>query len=34
MKKVLSLVLVLCLMAGVIALHKAGLKDWTWEEAK
>lgn len=24
----------LCLMAGVIALHKAGLKDWTWEEAK
>ena len=24
----------LCLMLGVIALHKAGLKDWTWEEAK
>lgn len=22
----------LCLMLGVIALHKAGLKDWTWEE--
>ena len=21
----------LCLMLGVIALHKAGLKDWTWE---
>lgn len=21
-----------CLMAGVIILHKAGLKDWTWEE--
>ena len=24
----------LCLMLGVIALDKAGLKDWTWEEAK
>ena len=24
----------LCLMLGVIALHKAGLKDWTWENAK
>ena len=24
----------LCLMLGVIGLHKAGLKDWTWEEAK
>jgi len=24
----------LCLMLGVIALHKAGLKDWTWEEVK
>ena len=24
----------LCLMLGVIALHKAGLKNWTWEEAK
>lgn len=24
----------LCLMLGVIALHKAGLKDWTWEKAK
>ena len=24
----------LCLMLGVIVLHKAGLKDWTWEEAK
>ena len=24
----------LCLMLGVIALHKAGLKDWTWKEAK
>ena len=23
-----------CLMAGVIALHKQGLKDWTWEAAK
>lgn len=23
----------LCLMLGVIALHKAGLKDWSWEEA-
>lgn len=23
----------LCLMLGVIALHKAGLKDWTWEAA-
>ena len=22
-----------CLMAGVIILHKAGLKDWTWEES-
>ena len=24
----------LCLMIGVIALHKAGLKEWTWEAAK
>ncbi len=24
----------LCLMLGVIALHKAGLKNWTWEEVK
>ena len=24
----------LCLMLGVIALHKAGMKAWTWEEAK
>ena len=24
----------LCLMLGVIALHKAGLKDWTWEVSK
>jgi hypothetical protein len=24
----------LCLMLGVIALHKNGLKDWTWEECK
>lgn len=24
----------LCLMLGVIALHKAGLKDWTWEGVK
>ena len=24
----------LCLMLGVIVLHKAGLKDWTWEAAK
>jgi hypothetical protein len=24
----------LCLMLGVIALHKAGLRDWTWEVAK
>ena len=24
----------LCLMLGVIALDKASLKDWTWEEAK
>jgi hypothetical protein len=24
----------LCLMIGVIVLHKAGLKDWTWEAAK
>lgn len=24
----------LCLMLGVIALHKAGLKEWNWEEAK
>ena len=24
----------LCLMLGVIALHKAGLKNWVWEEAK
>ena len=23
-----------CLMLGVIVLHKKGLKDWTWEEAK
>ena len=23
-----------CLMLGVIMLHKAGLKDWTWEVAK
>ena len=23
----------LCLMLGVIALHKAGLQDWTWEGA-
>lgn len=23
-----------CLMLGVIALHKAGLKDWTWEGTK
>ena len=23
-----------CLMLGVIALHKAGLKDWNWETAK
>ena len=23
-----------CLMLGTIALHKAGLKDWTWEGAK
>ena len=23
-----------CLMLGAIALHKAGLKDWTWEGAK
>lgn len=23
-----------CLMLGVILLHKAGLKDWTWEVAK
>ena len=23
----------LCLMLGVIALHKSGLKDWTWEGA-
>ena len=23
----------LCLMLGVIVLHKAGLKDWSWEEA-
>ena len=23
----------LCLMLGTIALHKAGLKDWTWETA-
>ena len=22
----------LCLMLGTLALHKAGLKDWTWEE--
>ncbi len=21
----------LCLMLGVIALHRAGMKDWTWE---
>jgi hypothetical protein len=24
----------LCLMVGAILLHKAGLKNWTWEEAK
>lgn len=24
----------LCLMLGVMALHKAGLKDWTWEAVK
>ena len=24
----------LCLMLGVIALHKAGLKNWTWEDVK
>ena len=24
----------LCLMLGTIALHKAGMKQWTWEEAK
>ena len=24
----------LCLMLGVIALHKNGLKDWSWEESK
>lgn len=24
----------LCLMLGVIVLHKAGLKDWTWEAAQ
>ena len=24
----------LCLMLGVVALHKADLKNWTWEEAK
>ena len=24
----------LCLMLGVILLHKAGMKDWTWEGAK
>ena len=24
----------LCLMIGVIVLHKNGLKDWTWEAAK
>ena len=24
----------LCLMLGVIRLHKAGLKEWTWEEKK
>ena len=24
----------LCLMLGVIALHKAGLKNWTWEGVK
>ena len=24
----------LCLMLGVMALHRKGLKDWTWEEAK
>ena len=23
-----------CLMLGVIAMHKAGLKQWTWEETK
>jgi hypothetical protein len=21
-----------CLMAGVLLLHKAGLKDWNWEK--
>ena len=24
----------LCLMLGTIALHKAGLKNWTWEGTK
>jgi len=24
----------LCLMLGAVALHRAGLKDWTWEDAK
>lgn len=24
----------LCMMLGVIALHKAGLKNWNWEETK
>ena len=24
----------LCLMLGTIALHKAGMKQWPWEEAK
>ena len=24
----------LCLMIGTVLLHKAGLKDWTWEAAK
>ena len=24
----------LCLMLGVIGLHKAGLKDWVWEDAR
>ena len=23
-----------CLMVGILLLHKAGLKDWTWEEAQ
>ena len=24
----------LCLLLGTVCLHKAGLKEWTWEEAK